>query len=65
MSISVTFEPPSSWVIINREKLNRWALLAAYEIHERTGGFIERMEAHEDDRPAKQKRRASKQSGKA
>ena len=47
--ISVTFDAPN-WLDINRGKLDRLMLLAAYQIHESTGAFIERMEAVEDER---------------
>jgi len=62
MPISVSFEPPTSWVVINREKLNRWALLAAYEVYERTGDLIQRLEEkNEGQQPkAKAKRRRSR-----
>lgn len=49
MSINVTFDAPN-WLDINRGKLDRLMLLAAYQIHESTGSFIERMEAVEDER---------------
>ena len=60
--INVTFDAPN-WVDINRGKLDRLVLLAAYQIHERTGAFIERMEAVEDERSrpkAKTKARRAK-----
>lgn len=71
--INVTFDAPS-WVDINRGKqaaellnetksrLDRLLLLAAYQIHESTGAFIERMEAdNEGQRPkAKTKVRRAK-----
>ena len=53
--INVSFEPPTSWVVINREKLNRWALLAAYEVYERTGDLIERLEEGNEGQKAKAK----------
>lgn len=58
MSINVTIDPPS-WVSINRGKLDRLVLLAAYEINERSGALIERLEErNEEQRPkAKAKRR--------
>ena len=49
MPINFTYDPPA-WVDINRGKLQRLVLLAAYQIHESTGSFIERMEADEDER---------------
>lgn len=58
--ISVSFDPPS-WADINRGKLDRLILLAAYQIHERTGAFIERMEADEDERARPKARRKGKQ----
>jgi hypothetical protein len=61
MSINVTIDPPS-WVSINRGKLDRLVLLAAYEINERSGALIERLEErNEEQRPkAKAKRRRSR-----
>ena len=62
MSINVTIDPPT-WVTLNRGKLNRLVLLAAYEINERSGALIDRLEErNEGQRPrpkAKAKRRRS------
>ena len=68
MSINVTIDPPSwvskdtlSWVSIKKQKLDRLLLLAAYEINERSGALIERLEeSNEGQRPkAKAKARRS------
>ena len=68
MSINVTIDPPSwvskdtlSWVSIKKQKLDRLLLLAAYEINERSGALIDRLEErNEGQRPkAKAKRRRS------
>ena len=58
MSVRVTFDPPN-WVDINRGKLDRLILLAAYQINESSGALIDRLEAaNEGRRPkAKAKRR--------
>lgn len=57
MSINVTWDAPD-WVSINKGKLNRLVLLAAYEINERSGALIDRLEeSNEGQRPkAKAKR---------
>ncbi len=61
MGINVTIDPPS-WISINKGKLDRLVLLAAYEINERSGALIDRLEeTNEGQRPkAKAKRRPSR-----
>ena len=60
--INVTFDPPN-WMDINRGKLDRLVLLAAYQIHESSGALIDRLEAaNEGQRPkakAKARRRVA------
>ena len=56
MSINVTIDPPS-WVSIKREKFDRLVLLAAYEINERSGALIDRLEEHNEGRKPKAKRK--------
>lgn len=71
--INVTWDAPVSkahmskaldWVAINRGKLDRLVLLAAYHINERSGALIERLEeSNEGQRPkAKAKARRSQRS---
>lgn len=55
MSINVTIDPPS-WFSIKREKFDRLVLLAAYEINERSGALIDRLEEHNEGRKAKPRR---------
>ena len=51
MGINVTWDAPD-WVAINKGKLDRLILLAAYEINERSGALIERLEeSNEGQRP--------------
>ena len=69
----MTIDPPSwvsdlpswvsdlpSWVSINRGKLDRLVLLAAYEINERSGALIEGLEEkNEGQRPKAKAKRGS------
>jgi len=57
MGINVTIDPPS-WVSIKREKFDRLVLLAAYEINERSGALIDRLEEkNEGQKPKARKQR--------
>jgi hypothetical protein len=53
--INVTFDPPN-WVDINRGKLDRLILLAAYQINESSGALIDKLEARNEGRKPKAKR---------
>jgi hypothetical protein len=53
--INVTFDPPN-WVDINRGKLNRLILLAAYQVNESSGALIDKLEARNEGRKPKAKR---------
>ena len=55
MAINVTIDPPS-WVSINKGKLDRLVLLAAYEINERSGALIDRLEERNEGQKAKPRR---------
>lgn len=60
--INVTFDAPG-WVDINRGKLDRLILLAAYQVNESSGALIDKLEArNEGQRPkakAKKRRRVA------
>lgn len=55
MSINISIDPPT-WATINRGKLDRMILLAAYHINERSGALIDRLEEHNEGRKAKPRR---------
>ena len=58
--INVTFDAPD-WVAINRGKLDRLVLLAAYEINERSGALIDRLEeSNEGQKPKARKQRRTR-----
>ena len=52
MSINVTWDAPD-WVSINKGKLDRLVLLAAYHINERSGALIDRLEERNEGQQAK------------
>ena len=53
--IRLTFDPPN-WVDINRGKLDRLILLAAYQVNESSGALIDKLEARNEGRKPKAKR---------
>jgi hypothetical protein len=55
MAINVSIDPPN-WVSINRGKLDRLLLLAAYQVNESSGSLIDRLEARNEGRKPKAKR---------
>ena len=54
--INVTFDAPN-WVDINRGKLDRLILLAAYQINESSATLIDKLEARNEGRKPKTKRK--------
>jgi hypothetical protein len=54
--INVTFDAPN-WVDINRGKLDRLVLLAAYQINESSEKLIDKLEARNEGRKPKAKTR--------
>jgi hypothetical protein len=57
MSINISFDPPT-WASINRGKLDRLILLAAYQVNESSGALIDKLEARDEGQQAKAKRKA-------
>ena len=55
MSISISFDPPT-WATINRGKLDRLVLLAAYQVNESSATLIDKLEARNEGRKPKAKR---------
>ena len=58
MAINVSIDPPN-WVSINRGKLDRLLLLAAYQVNESSGSLIDRLEARNEGRKPKAKQAKS------
>jgi len=54
--INVTFDPPK-FVDINRGKLDRLILLAAYQVNESSATLIDKLEARNEGRKPKAKRK--------
>ena len=55
MAINVSIDPPN-WVSINKGKLSRLLLLAAYQVNESSGALIDRLEARNEGQKPKAKR---------
>ena len=55
MAINVSIDPPN-WGSINRGKLDRLLLLAAYQVNESSGSLIDRLEERNEGRKPKAKR---------
>lgn len=55
MAINVSIDPPN-WVSINKGKLGRLLLLAAYQVNESSGALIDRLEARNEGRQSKRAR---------
>lgn len=61
MSINISFDPPT-WSTINRGKLDRLVLLAAYQVNESSGALIDKLEARNEGQEAKAKRKAKRKA---
>ena len=57
MAINVSIDPPN-WVSINKGKLSRLLLLAAYQVNESSGALIDRLEARNEGQESKRAKRS-------
>ena len=60
MPVTFTIDAPT-FMDINRGKLNRLILLAAYQLHESTGALIDRLEERDEGRRTKTPRKRRRQ----